>query len=105
LAKWVFTTLKKTFIKKNITSGFCNTGIFPSNSRAMDEKMGPSEFYRSKPAIARDILANPITMDLVVPIAVDLAAAENVHSMPGMFVLELKFSSGQGGQSCKRMEQ
>jgi hypothetical protein len=47
--KWVSTALEKALSEKNIKSGFRTIGIFPFNPHAMDEKMGPSAFYREVP--------------------------------------------------------
>jgi hypothetical protein len=47
LAQWISATLQKSLLEKNIMSGFRSIGIFPFNPRAMDDKMGPSEFYIS----------------------------------------------------------
>jgi hypothetical protein len=58
LAKWVSTALEKAMSEKNIKSGFRTTGIFSVNSEAMDEKMGPSEFYREAPIQAGPSLGN-----------------------------------------------
>jgi hypothetical protein len=49
LAKWVSTVLEKALSEKNIKIGFRTTGIFPFNLHAMDEKMGPSKFYKEVP--------------------------------------------------------
>jgi hypothetical protein len=81
LAKWVFAALEKALSKKNIKSGFRTTGIFPFNPRAMDEKMGPSEFYREVPA---GLDSNFQTVDLDAP--------ESLHTVNGTFVSHNDFT-------------
>jgi hypothetical protein len=50
--------------------GFHTTGIFPFNLRAMDEKMGPSEFYRGGPSTVEE--------EVAAGAPVDLGASENL---------------------------
>jgi hypothetical protein len=82
LAKWVSTALQKALSEKNIKSGFRTIGIFPFNPHAMDEKMGPSEFYREVPA--------NLDSDLH---TVDLAAPESLHTVNGTFVSHDDFTN------------
>jgi hypothetical protein len=63
LAKWVSTALEKV-LSENIKSGLRTTRIFPFNPHAMDEKMGPSEFYRE---VLTNLDNNLHTVDLGVP--------------------------------------
>jgi hypothetical protein len=78
LAKWVFVALEKALTKKNIKSGFCTTGIFPFNPHAMDEKMGPSEFYREVPAHMDSAVGNLHS--------IDLGTLESLYTVNGTFV-------------------
>jgi hypothetical protein len=70
LATWVSSALEKTLIEKNITSGF--------NPQAMDDKMGPSEFYREVPVSS--------VGDMPKAEAVDLAAPEILQTISGTFI-------------------
>jgi hypothetical protein len=45
LAGWVNKTLNKTFIRKNIISGFKATRIWPFNPKSMDNKTSPNSLY------------------------------------------------------------
>jgi hypothetical protein len=45
LVAWVDKALDQTLVKKNIISRFKVTGIWPLNSKAMDEKTIPSTLY------------------------------------------------------------
>jgi hypothetical protein len=81
LAKWVSTALQKALSEKNIKSGFRTIGIFPFNPHAMDEKMGPSEFYREVPTSLESDLHT-----------VDLAAPESLHTIDGTFVSQYDFT-------------
>jgi hypothetical protein len=85
LATWISLALEKALTEKNITSGFRSTGIFSYNPRAMDDKMGPSEFYKQVP------------MTIVEPEAVDLGAPETFESFSGTFMPQpVPAQSGQG---------
>jgi hypothetical protein len=89
LATWVSSALEKALTEKNITSGFRTTGIFPLNPQAMDDKMGPSEFYREIP------ISN--AGDMPEPEAVDLAALEILQTITGTFTSDAQFA--QAGRS------
>ena len=88
LAKWVSTALEKALPEKNIKSGFRSTGIVPLNPRAMEDKMGPSEFYSSLLNIVGYIFRNPIAMDLATPTIVHLATLWNLQHMLGSIILD-----------------
>jgi hypothetical protein len=64
LVSWVSAALQKALTEKNIKNGFRTTGIFPLNSQAMDEKMGPSEFYRGAPSAGVEEVAEGGPVDL-----------------------------------------
>jgi hypothetical protein len=70
LASWVSAAFEKALTEKNVKSGFHTTCIFPFNPRAMDEKMGPSEFYRGG--------SSTVEEEVVVGAHVDLGASENL---------------------------
>jgi hypothetical protein len=89
LATWVSSALEKALTEKNITSGFRTTDIFPLNPQAMDDKMGPSEFYREVPVSSAG--------DMPEPEAVDLAAPEILQTITGTFTSNTQFA--QAGRS------
>jgi hypothetical protein len=64
LASWVSAALEKALTEKNVKSGFRTTGIFFFNPCAMDEKMGPSEFYRGGPSTVEEEVALGDPVDL-----------------------------------------
>jgi hypothetical protein len=97
LAKWVSTALEKAPTEKNIKSGFCSMGIFPFNPCAMEDKMGPSEFYNFVPGTTRDYFEDPIALGLAAPMTVDLVGPGSPHHMPGSIILEYSDSEGEGG--------
>jgi hypothetical protein len=74
LAQWVSTVLEKALTERNIKSGLRSTGIFPFNPRAMEGKIGPSDFYNYVPGTAGDMMEDPIAVDLAAPIAVQLGS-------------------------------
>jgi hypothetical protein len=67
LATWVSSALEKALTEKNITSGFRTPGIFPLNPQAMDDKMGPSEFYREVHVSSAGDMPEPEAVDLAAP--------------------------------------
>jgi hypothetical protein len=86
LAKWVSAALDKAMSEKNIKSGFRATGIFPFNPHAMDDKMGPSDFYRQAPM--------PTVASLGELESVDLTAPETMHSIEGTWVVGADMGGG-----------
>jgi hypothetical protein len=95
LAKWVSTALQKALSEKSIKSGFRATRIFPFNSHAMDDKMGPSEFYRQVP--------QPPAASLAELEAVDLSEPEDMHGIGGTEFGRMTPKGGvwpQGRQGC-----
>jgi hypothetical protein len=91
LAKWVSAALLKALSEKNIKSGFRATGIFPFNSHAMDDKMGPSEFYRQVP--------QPPVASLAEPEAVDLGEPEDMHGIGGTWANDSEGGGVAAGQA------
>jgi hypothetical protein len=67
LESWVSAALQKALTEKNIKSGFRIIGIFPLNAQVMDEKMGPSEFYRGAPSTGAEEVAEGGAVDLGEP--------------------------------------
>jgi hypothetical protein len=79
-------------------SGFYSTGIFPFNPRAMDDKMGPSEFYSSVPAGAGNMSGDPIAVDLVAPTAVQLGSPSSRQDSQGEADLQQGRAAGLEGE-------
>jgi hypothetical protein len=77
LATWISSALEKVLIEKNITNGFCTTGIFPFNPRAVDYKMGPFEFYKEVPVTS---VGEVLELE-----ATYLGAPENLKTISGTF--------------------
>jgi hypothetical protein len=85
----VSTTLEKALFEKNIKSGFCTTRIFPFNPSAIDEKMGPSTFYREIPTDMNGVMSKLYT--------VDLNASESLYTLNDTFVSYVDFNEPQEG--------
>lgn len=77
LATWISSAFEKVLIEKNITNGFCTTGIFPFNPRAVDYKMGPFEFYK-------EVFVTNVG-DMLELEAIYLGAPENLKTINGTF--------------------
>ena len=45
LAMWVSKALERALTRSNITAGFCTTGIYPLNSKAVNDHMGPTRQF------------------------------------------------------------
>jgi hypothetical protein len=86
LATWVSSALTKALTHKNITSGFRTIGIFPFNPHAMQDKIGPSEFYREVPMTTAACMPHGE--------AVDLGAPENLQGIVGTFMLDVDVDVG-----------
>ena len=47
---WVSKALEKALTTRNITVGFCTTGIYPLNFEAVNAHMGPARQFASLPS-------------------------------------------------------
>ena len=50
LAMWMAKALERALTTRNITAGFCTTGIYPLNSEAVNAHMGPARQFASFPS-------------------------------------------------------